>query len=284
MVLDKVDLDLVPGEVVAVTGLNGSGKSTLLRLLVGVVRPTSGEVTGRPREVGYVPEYFPDDDALSALSYLVHMGRVRGLTTKDAVDRAGRLLDRLGLSGGRRTPLRRLSNGNLQKVAIAQAVMVRPRLFVLDEAWAGLDATAHAVLAELVEEIAGADGTVVYTDHRQTVGATRVLEVAGGGLIELAAEPVLVTRLVLAPPADTDLDKPLALPRNLSGAMSMAHDGEKVFVQVKRSEADELLMSVLKDGWSVLRVDEPVAVLTGGAAAPFVPEPAAEADAAGGAA
>jgi ABC-type multidrug transport system ATPase subunit len=264
MVLDKVDLDLAAGEVVAITGGNGSGKTTLLRLLVGVTRPTNGEVIDRPREIGFVPEYFPDDDTLSALSYLIHMGRLRGLATKNSADRARRLLDRLELSGGRATPLRRLSNGNLQKVAIAQAVMVRPRLLVLDEAWSGLDAPAHSVLAELVEEVAGADGTVVYTDHRQTVGATRVLQVVNGGLVELDAEPVLVTRLVLSPPEDTDLDQPLKMPDALSGAMSTAHDGEKVFVQVKRSEADALLMAVLKAGWSVLRVDEPVALATGG--------------------
>jgi ABC-type multidrug transport system ATPase subunit len=266
MVLDKVDLDLAPGEVVAVTGGNGSGKSTLLRLLVGVVRPTSGSVSGRPREVGYVPEYFPDDDSLGALAYLIHMGRLRGLTTKDAGDRAERLLDRLALSGGRNTPLRRLSNGNLQKVAIAQAVVVRPRLFVLDEAWAGLDVDAHSVLAELVEEVAGARGTVVYTDHRQTVGATRVMQVVNGGLVELDAEPVLVTRLVLTPPPDSNLDEPLALPQALTRAMSMAHDGAKVFVQTKQTEADELLMAVLKEGWSVVRVDEPVAIAPGDAA------------------
>jgi ABC-type multidrug transport system ATPase subunit len=265
MVLDKVDLDLAPGEVVAITGGNGSGKSTLLRLLVGIARPSSGTISGRPREVGYVPEYFPDDDSLSALSYLTHMGRLRGLTTKDAADRAGRLLDRMELSGGRGTPLRRLSNGNLQKVAITQAVLVRPELFVLDEAWSGLDVDAHSVLAELVEEVAGANGTVVYTDHRQTVGATRVLQVVDGALVELDAEPVLVTRVVLNPPPDTDLDQPLALPKALSGAMSMAHDGEKVFVQVKRADADQLLMAVLTDGWSVVRVDEPVALPTGGA-------------------
>jgi ABC-type multidrug transport system ATPase subunit len=264
MVLDKIDLDLAPGEVVAITGGNGSGKSTLLRLLAGVARPTSGTVSGRPREVGYVPEYFPDDDSMSALSYLTHMGRLRGLTTKDSAGRAGRLLDRFALSGGRNTPLRRLSNGNLQKVAIAQAVVVRPRLFVLDEAWAGLDALAHGVLAELIEEVAGADGTVVYTDHRQTVGATRVMQVVNGSLIELDAEPVLVTQVVLNPPPDTDLDQPVALPKSLSGAMSMAHDGEKVFVRVKRAEADQLLLDVLGQGWSVVRVDEPVAVALGG--------------------
>jgi ABC-type Mn2+/Zn2+ transport system ATPase subunit len=265
-VLDKVDLDLAPGEVVAVTGANGSGKTTLLRLLVGIARPSSGTVSGRPREVGYVPEYFPDDDALTAMSYLTHMGRLRGLTTKDAAGRANRLLDRLDLAGGRTTPLRRLSNGNLQKVAIAQAVVARPRLFVLDEAWSGLDVAAHSVLGELVEEVSGADGTVVYTDHRQTVGATRVLQVVNRGVVELDTEPVLVTQVVLIPPPAIDLDKPVTLPRQLSGSMSMVHDGRKVFVRVKQAEADELLMAVLREGWSVLRVDEPVAVVPGGEA------------------
>jgi ABC-type multidrug transport system ATPase subunit len=58
VVLADIDLDLVPGEIAAITGGDGSGKSTLLRILVGVSRPSSGTVVDRPREIGCVPERF----------------------------------------------------------------------------------------------------------------------------------------------------------------------------------------------------------------------------------
>src|SRR5688572_22755600 len=123
-VLEDVDLVIYPGEVVGIVGGNGSGKSTLLRIVAGLSAVSSGAVVARPRAIGYVPERFPTLGRVSARSYLKHMGRIRGLGTRDALARADELLARLELVGGARTELRRLSKGNAQKVAVAQALMV----------------------------------------------------------------------------------------------------------------------------------------------------------------
>ncbi|TDV43071.1 ABC transporter ATP-binding protein [Actinophytocola oryzae] len=264
-VLSDVVMDLESGDITAIAGGNGSGKSTLLRILVGVTRPTSGTVTGRPARVGYVPERFPSDERLTARSYLTHMGRIRGLSGREAGRAAERLLDRFALAGGFDTALRRLSKGNLQKVGLAQALVVPPELLVLDEPWSGLDRSAHGVLAEVMAECAANGGTVVFTDHREATvrtNATRVYRIDHGrvrpGDVE-AVQATLVVRLVLEAPSGVD-----GWPRDdveavLASAISTRWEGDRVLVRVGKPDADGLLLAALRHGWSVARVDEAVA-------------------------
>jgi ABC-type multidrug transport system ATPase subunit len=183
-VLTDVTFQARPGAVAAIVGGNGSGKSTLLRILAGVSRPSSGRRIGEA-VVGYVPDRFPSVSRLSAESYLRHMGRIRGLNPSDAAARAGELLGRLELVGaeaGVRTPLRALSKGNAQKVAVAQALMVPPQVLILDEPWSGLDASAHGVLHEILRETAGGGAAVVVTDHREQLAGADVWRLAEGRL------------------------------------------------------------------------------------------------------
>jgi ABC-2 type transport system ATP-binding protein len=252
-VLRDVGLELPLGQVTALVGANGSGKSTLLRILVGVTRPTHGTVTGRPRVVGYVPDRFPPGERLSALAYLTHLGRVRGLRTRAAVARATELVDRLALVGGRHAPLRTLSKGNAQKVALAQALLVRPELLVLDEPWSGLDTSAHHVLAEIIAEVAGAGSTVVFTDHREAVTRAHAAcsyRVESGQVTGVLPDDPDALDVLLAPPAhgpDTDW-------RGYAGVLAVAHQPDGVAIQVTADSSDALLAHALGRGWSVRRV------------------------------
>jgi ABC-type multidrug transport system ATPase subunit len=192
-VLTDVTFQARPGGVAAIVGGNGSGKSTLLRVLAGVSRPTTGRRVG-DATVGYVPDRFPSASRLSAEAYLRHMGRIRGLSRSAAGARAGELLDRLDLVGaeaGVRTPLRALSKGNAQKVAVAQALLVAPGALILDEPWSGLDASAHGVLDEILRETAGAGAAVVVTDHREQVAGAEVWRLAEGRLTRGGTVPGL---------------------------------------------------------------------------------------------
>ena len=183
-VLTDVTFRAEPGRVAAIVGGNGSGKSTLLRILAGVSRPTSGRRVGEA-VVGYVPDRFPSASRLPADAYLRHMGRIRGLDRPAAAARAGRLLERLDLVGaeyGVRTPLRALSKGNAQKVAVAQALMVAPEVLILDEPWSGLDASAHGVLDAILREASDRGAAVVVTDHREQVPGAAVWRLVDGRL------------------------------------------------------------------------------------------------------
>ncbi|WP_235926136.1 ATP-binding cassette domain-containing protein [Actinokineospora pegani] len=258
-ILREVDLDLVPGGVLAVSGAIGSGKSTLLKIIAGVSRPSSGRVLDRPRQVGYVPERFPSDERLTARSYLTHMGRLRGMSTRAAAERGVALLDRLALAGGVDTHLRKLSKGNLQKVAVAQSLMVPPALLALDEPWSGLDRGAHGVLGQLIDEVAEAGGAVVFTDHRESVvalTADRVCHLRQGRVVVTGAGPaqwVAVTRVVLRPPA---LAGPALADPSLHEVLDVREEDGAVVARVDAERSDAFLLAALRRGWSVVRVEE----------------------------
>ncbi|WNF30242.1 ATP-binding cassette domain-containing protein [Streptomyces sp. C11-1] len=180
-VLRGVDLTLPARALVRVEGANGTGKSTLLRLLAGIDTPAEGRITGRRARTAYVPERCPAALPLAAAGYLVHLGRVHGLRTAEAKERAGEWLTRFGAGDHARTPLAALSKGTSQKTAVAQALMAAPDMLVLDEAWTGLDTAARAELDRAVAERAAAGATVVFVDHDPRRLAGAAAHAADGG-------------------------------------------------------------------------------------------------------
>jgi zinc transport system ATP-binding protein len=147
-VLTDVDLALHAGEIVTIVGPNGSGKSTLLRLLVGAVRPDAGRVVRAPGlRIGYVPQKLAVDRTLPLTvdGFLALAGGGRG-------ERAA-ALEHVGIGGLGGQQLAALSGGQLQRAMLAQAVLRRPDLLVLDEATQGLDQAGEARFYRLIEAL-----------------------------------------------------------------------------------------------------------------------------------
>jgi ABC-2 type transport system ATP-binding protein len=162
--LDGVTLELPPGSALGLVGPNGAGKSTLLRILLGYLRPTSGEVEvgGLPpreyaetRGIGYVPESValpPRWTVRGALEAFAALGEV-----PDPEARIERVVATLGLEGLERRRVRALSKGNKQKLALAQALLPDRRLLVLDEPLNGLDPVWVARMRGILAEWRAAD-------------------------------------------------------------------------------------------------------------------------------
>src|SRR6476659_575455 len=146
--LDRLSLQIEPGEVFGFLGTNGAGKTTTLKLLMQLIFPSSGraESLGRPigdvlmrQQIGYPPENPNFYDYLTAEELLTYFARLFGFAPVDRRTRVAALLDRVGIGGERRLQLRKCSKGMIQRLGIAQALLKDPEVVFLDEPMSGLD-------------------------------------------------------------------------------------------------------------------------------------------------
>ena len=158
-ILHDVDIDVRPGEIVALIGPNGSGKSTLARILLGILPPTAGRVTRRPDlRIGYVPQRLPVD---VVLPLPVH--RLLTLTARVSRDAMTHVLAEVGAQDRLDADISTLSGGELQRVLIARALLRDPDLLVLDEPTANVDFNGQMELFDLVSRIRDRRGCGVLT-------------------------------------------------------------------------------------------------------------------------
>jgi ABC-type Mn2+/Zn2+ transport system ATPase subunit len=256
-VISGVSMEIPAGGLVRFEGRNGSGKSTLLRIIAGAAEPSRGTVTGRP-VTGYVPERFPPALPFSAREYLSHLGRVHGLTGSGLESRIDACLDRLGGREFAGVPLRNMSKGMCQKVAVAQALLPESGLLVLDEAWTGLDAEAKAALDEAVAERIAGGGAVVFVDHEPArltrLGPERwrlesgAAERVDGGAQAAGAEPVPPVEIEVRQGAVEGSDAEVAAQ---PGVLSLRRQGDRLVVLAQPDASDAVLRRLLASGQDV---------------------------------
>ncbi len=200
-VLRGVDLDLTPGEMVAVVGPSGSGKSTLLHLLGGLDRPDAGtiEVGGRRidrlnpaelagfrnRTVGFVFQFHQLLADFTALENVALPGRIAGLAPRELERRAATLLEEVGLAERAAHFPSQLSGGEQQRVALCRALSLEPPLVLADEPTGNLDPAAGEVVFELLRALVERHGTtaLVVTHNRDLARrCARILVLEGGSL------------------------------------------------------------------------------------------------------
>jgi ABC-2 type transport system ATP-binding protein len=171
--VDGVTLNVPTGSIYGLLGPNGAGKTTTLRMLLGIIDPSSGTrlVLGRESpleaagEIGYLPEergLYPSTSAREAIAF---MGALRGLPIAEGRRRADALLAEHNLSDWGRKSIRSLSKGMAQTVQLLGTIIHKPRLIVLDEPFAGLDAINQGRLEELIRREAQAGVTVIFSTH-----------------------------------------------------------------------------------------------------------------------
>ena len=177
----NLDLDLVPGEVVALVGPSGSGKSTLLSILAGWVTPTTGTVARVGVEhVGWVLQNPHGVARRTALDHVVLPLLARGLARRDAEARAAEILDRFALAAVADRQFRALSGGEAQRLMLARAVATAADLLLVDEPTAQLDLTTAATVNTVLAGIAQDDAIVVVATHDPHTrdACTRVVDLA----------------------------------------------------------------------------------------------------------
>ena len=172
--LQNVSLSVAGGQVYGLLGPNGAGKTTLIKILLGIVRRTSGTATvlGRPagslaarRDVGYLPENHRIPRHLTARTALLYYGGLSGMSGADIRRRSDELLEMVGLKGRESERVSGYSKGMLQRLGLAQAMLHRPKLVVLDEPTDGVDPVGRREIRDVLRRLASDGHSVFLNSH-----------------------------------------------------------------------------------------------------------------------
>jgi len=194
--VNNVNFQIEKGEIVGLLGHNGAGKTTIMKMLSGYLEPDHGEVLingenlanstiNVQRELGYLPENLPVYPEMTVADYLDYAAHLKGIGKDVRKSEIGRVIAATDISEKLLEPIYTLSRGYKQRVGVAQALLGKPRLLILDEPTNGLDPTQTEHMRELIREIAE-DATVILSTHiMQEVNAIcdRVLILNHGELV-----------------------------------------------------------------------------------------------------
>lgn len=172
--VDSISFEILPREVFGLLGPNGSGKSTTIKLMLGLLKPTSGRIAvfGKPptdveikRRIGYLPEESYLYPFLNARETLDYYGRLFNIERRTRLRRIEELLEMVGLQGAQFRQVREYSKGMQRRIGIAQALINDPDFLILDEPTTGLDPIGTRQVKDLIIELGRRGKTVLLSSH-----------------------------------------------------------------------------------------------------------------------
>ncbi|MFC5528868.1 ATP-binding cassette domain-containing protein [Cohnella yongneupensis] len=169
--VDGVTFGIAEGRCLALLGPNGAGKTTTLRMLSGLLQPSSGTIrfanaAGKDirGEIGYLPQYPSFFNWMSGREFLVFTAKLARISAKEAATRSDEILERVGLKDAARRRIGGYSGGMKQRLGLAQAVIHRPKLLILDEPVSALDPQGRHEVLELLREMKR-ETTILFSTH-----------------------------------------------------------------------------------------------------------------------
>ena len=256
-VVRDVSFDVEAGEVFAFLGQNGAGKTTTIKMCVGLLSPDAGRIRiggldphktrGAGNAIGALLEgnrniYW----RMTPLENLRYFGVLKGMSIAEATTQGRALLERFGLSGKSRQQVHQLSRGMMQKLAIAVAILNRPRVLFLDEPTLGLDVGSVAQMLEIIRALAAEGTAIVLTTHQLDIAETlsdRVAIIHHGRIVKTARTQALTREYS---PFGYEIHLAQALDEEtrlrIEGGFDARVDGDKVYLP----DEGELLYEVLQ--------------------------------------
>jgi ABC-2 type transport system ATP-binding protein len=264
--LSGLDLSVEPGQIYGLLGPNGAGKSTTLKILMNLVQPTAGSATlfGRApdapdarREVGFLPENPAPYEYLTGVEFVTLAGKLAGLSGHGLDTRVQEVLGQVDLAHAQKLQVRRYSKGMVQRLALAQAIVHRPKLLVLDEPTSGLDPLGRRQMRDLILEQRALGTTVLFCTHiipDVEALCDRVVVLVGGKRVrEGRVQELVGTQASTLELTVEGLDR--ARLEQLGVKVADVHELEgRLLVRTQDADSQGLLRAVLAAGGRVSRL------------------------------
>lgn len=274
--VDQLNLRIEPGEIFGLLGPNGAGKTTAILMLMGLTEPTAGSVrvlgydpVRQPievkRVVGYLPEHVAMYDDLSARENLYYIADLNAIPLAEATRRIAYALERVGLADVADRPVREFSHGMRQRLGIADVLVKKPRVVVLDEPTLGLDPEAVNQLLDLIVAMTREENLTVLLSSHQLQQVQRICTrvgifvkgkmIAQGTIAQLAEQLVggMRTLEVRAEPRGEELMNTL---KQIKGVVSVEQDTTYWLVRATSEVRPEIARAIATRGWSLYHLRE----------------------------
>jgi len=274
----NLSFDIRPGEVVGFLGLNGAGKTTTLKILGCVLLPSSGQVrvdgldvTTHPhdvrRKIGFLPDVAPLYNEMTVGAYLSFAARLRGVSGREAQARVEESEDKLALREVHDDLISSLSHGFRQRVGMAQALVHRPRLLILDEPSAGLDPVQIVEMRNLVRRLSGEHTVLISSHFLSEISQTcdRLLVIQSGEIVAQGSEDELAASL--GTPGDIEVTvrgpaaKAAEVVRQVAGVVDVQlgqATGPEVVLKIRATQdrRPEIARALVQAGHDLLRLEQ----------------------------
>jgi ABC-2 type transport system ATP-binding protein len=266
--IKNIDFNISECGIYGLLGSNGAGKSTIMNIICGVLKPTSGNVTIQgydmkhdpieaKKHIGFLPQKPPLLPDLNIQEYLVHCAGLRRIPDNRVKEAVDEVLEKCAITNFRKRLIKNLSGGYQQRVGIAQAIIHKPDLVVLDEPTNGLDPNQTIEIRSLIKEIAQ-DRTVLLSTHilsevQATCDHIKMVEegklVFSGSVEEFDnyIVPDTISVSLLETPPVEELEK-------IEGVTEARHQGGSKY-KIKFSDSEEVIQKIVeqsvKKGWKL---------------------------------
>lgn len=256
VILEDINLSIEKGDAVALIGHNGTGKSTMLRLISGLTPITSGKILTVPNlDFAFIPENFPKIN-MTVDDYIHCMGKVIGIPNNELKMKSRELYSMFYIEDMIDIPIKHLSKGSIQKVAVIQALLSKPDVLLMDEPLAGQDIKSQKNFMKLVKEMNGEGVTLIMSCHELFL--VNQLAKTAYEIKNRTLSPIQMKRKVAS---DQSLDILLfdkgsglsnVSPEVLKWVYNSVENDDIIQLVINKEKSNEVLKSMLKDGF-VLR-------------------------------
>lgn len=253
IILKDINLSIDKGDAVAFIGHNGTGKSTMLRLISGLTPISSGKILTVPNlDFGFIPEHFPKIN-MTVEEYIQSVGRINGIPAGELQAKSKELYNLFYIDDMIEIPIKHLSKGSIQKVAVIQALLCKPDVLLLDEPLAGQDIKSQKNFMKIVKQMNDDGVTLIMSCHELFL--MNQLAKTAYEIKDKTLSPIQMQRKV-ATDQNLDIlffDKGSGLsnvsPEVLKWVYNSIENDDIIQIVINREKSNELLKQMLKDGF-----------------------------------